>query len=125
MTVIPWRRQFRKPKNTKLARQLAEIYEKYLGPFPGGVENAYIKRLHPGHWQRSQGAFSWVLMTIDDQFGHADNFASQFTAKEAVKDPFETIVYGFWDEPLSNLALDEITRKKYDIVNLKPPKEVV
>ena len=121
MTIIPWRRQFRKPKNTKLARQLAEIYEKYLGPFPGGIENAYINRLYPGRWQRSSGALSWNLMVLDRQYGDADNFASQFTAKKAVKDPLDTIVYGFWDEPLGDL--DETFRKANDISKLKPPKE--
>ena len=49
--------QRRESKNTALARRIAKHYENEIGrPFPGGPENAYIKRTNAGHWQRSEGA---------------------------------------------------------------------
>ena len=107
------RRYSRKKKNTELARDLAKIYETYIGPFPGGIKNAYIHRWYPGHNQKALGAFSWSLCKIDpekitkgrDGIVHdtVRNFSSIYPAKQAVKEPLECIEYGFYDDPLSEL----------------------
>lgn len=70
-------------KNTKLARQIARIYEKETGhDFPGGVENACIGRTYAGHWQRSNGAWSWFLEVLDTDKGHILSFGSPYPASD-------------------------------------------
>ena len=71
--------------NTPLARRLARIYTELVGPFLGGKKNACIERLYPGHWQRAQGAWSWMLLTIDGS--HVLDFGSGRPAREAAGDP--------------------------------------
>jgi len=82
----------KRTKNTATARKLAEYYEQAIGfPFPGGTENAYIERLRPGHWQRSEGAWSWVLSSIsmawNEDHAGPQQFGSQYPAKQCVHQP--------------------------------------
>lgn len=79
-------------KNTPNARRLAKIYKELTGEkFPGGIENAYIQRNYPGCYQRSAGFASWTLESISFAWLQDDNcpqqFASQHTARECIKDP--------------------------------------
>ena len=81
----------RNTKNTKLARDLAIKYEEIFDvKFPGGIDNAYIMRGRPGHWQRSYGVWSWKLGSIsvmwreDHIFPLA--FGSNMKAKDCLKD---------------------------------------
>lgn len=75
-------------KNTQLARRLARLYERVFDePFPGGIENAAIERTRAGHWQRSSGAWSWFLCSIDTVYGVVRHFGSAFPAREAERDP--------------------------------------
>ena len=97
----------RKPRerntNTKLARDLAGLYEQIVGaPFPGGHENAYICRTYAGYHQRSEGAWSWTLEMINGELAsaihgitHPVPFGSQWPAREAMKDPDEYLLVGY------------------------------
>ena len=79
--------------NSALARRLAQIYEDMVGPFPGGVENAYIDRLRPGYWQRRHGAWSWTLGQLERKENMTlASFGSQWSASEAADDPDVYIV---------------------------------
>lgn len=82
----------RKTQNTELARKLAVLYESMVEqPFPGGIENAFVDRLYPGHWQRSEGAWSWCIGSISSRWRQDHDFpcdfGSQFPAKLCVKQP--------------------------------------
>ena len=74
--------------NTSLACEVAKCYEAIFDiPFPGGIENACIIRSYAGHHQRSEGAISWEIGSVDsDTHGHPQSFGSHVKATEAVKD---------------------------------------
>jgi len=81
----------RKTKNTESARKLARIYNEMVEtPFPGGEENAFIQRLYPGHWQRSSGAWSWLLSARASAWQQDQQypleFGSQYTVKQCLAD---------------------------------------
>ena len=76
--------------NTPLARRIARLHERMAGrPFPGGVENAYIRRLRPGAGDRSRGAWSWMLGQVEMVDNQAPWLGSQWPAREAVRNPDE------------------------------------
>ena len=111
---------FSKAKNTPLARKLAKIYEKHIGPFPGGIHNACIERLRPGHHQRSAGAWSWMLGWINEVDGKSvAEFGSQYSAKEAIEDPLENIQVGFYSTCLGEHVHGVSYFNKVD--SMKPP----
>lgn len=63
-------------KNTLLARRIAEQVIALGFYFPGGPENAWIRRTYAGCNQKSAGAFLWTLETIDDQLLSASAIGS-------------------------------------------------
>ena len=82
--------------NTPLARRIAKWWEKTTGQkFPGGIANARIERLYPGHWQMSSGAWSWQLGLLKDDEGKRSivypYVGSQWPAREAIKKPDDRI----------------------------------
>lgn len=76
-------------QNTKLARKMAELYEKHCGEFPNGITNAKIKRLATEGY-RDSGAWVWVLRTINNDYLKY-SMGSQWTATECAKE-FSNIV---------------------------------
>ena len=81
-------------KHTPLAAKLVRIYEEYIGPFPGGSENAFIRRTRAGRIQRNNGAWSWYLWLIQptsEVGGFLQHMGSPETAKNSVSDPHGTI----------------------------------
>ena len=57
----------RQPKNTRLARKIAEILEHFGYEIPGGVDNACIDRSYVPYHLRAQGwgAWSWQIACVD------------------------------------------------------------
>jgi len=44
--------------------------------------NAFFERLRPGYWQRSEGAWSWLVTCGAIQVGSADSVAACLKSKE-------------------------------------------
>lgn len=80
----------RKPsRNTPLARRLARLYESaYNEPFPGGVQNAQIKRDQLAiKAYRCDGAWVWNLAVVNsNDFCHCREFGSPWPATICAKD---------------------------------------
>ena len=74
-------------RNTRLARKLAEIYKELIGEeFPGGIGNAMIMRDYLGMTSyRSDGAWTWSLISIDIHKGLPRDFGSPWAATKCVK----------------------------------------
>lgn len=54
-----------------------------LDPEDFHLDTAAIYRLYPGYWQRSEGAWSWLLkLDRKDGGNHSVTFGSQHTATE-------------------------------------------
>lgn len=87
--------KFHKNLNTKLARKLAEHYETLTGEnFPGGIDNAKIRRSRLSRRQTLTGCFSWSLEMIDKGNNHTAplDFGSPETATHCATHP-ESIDY--------------------------------
>lgn len=73
--------------NTPLAKKLATYYEEcYEKPFPGGIQNARVKRDDLAiRAYKDAGAWVWSLWTIDHSFGNCREFGSEYRATECAK----------------------------------------
>ena len=52
-------------RENRLAKRIVAMLAEKGIEFPGGPENAYIRRTYAGHWQTSAGAWLWSLEQID------------------------------------------------------------
>ena len=74
-----------------LAYRIAELLEKRGYSWPGGPENAKIRRTYAGRHQRSDGAWSWYLDAVQ---GLAPmSIGSQWKATTVVNPKNEVVVY--------------------------------
>ena len=78
-------------RNSRLARRLAAIYEDRTGkPFPGGPENATIRRTRVSKAMTQNGEVSWWLEAIDESHLKGNDlvpFCSSDTATDCAKNP--------------------------------------
>lgn len=72
----------------RLADRILQHWSEQEVDFPGDAKDYEIRRTHAGHWQRSRGAWSWVL--INYKIGH-QLCGSQYTATECVKKGFNIV----------------------------------
>ena len=69
----------------KIVQRLVEMGE--IDPEVYDIESAQIERFYPGHWQRSEGAWSWQLglEAFDRNMASGRVYGSQYTAGECAK----------------------------------------
>ena len=79
---------------TRLARKLRE---KLVAAGVELPERIVIRRLYPGHWQRSDGAWVWHLVKCngDALLFRGGLIGSQFTATECANAPKVMCSFGF------------------------------
>lgn len=79
----------REPKNTPLARKLAQrlIDEGHLDGSEFPADRCYFQRSYAGHWQRSEGAWSWTLGYLNEHgmITHGPIIGSQYSASVVMK----------------------------------------
>jgi hypothetical protein len=65
------------------------------------ISTAKIDRLRPGHWQRSEGAWSWALEIQTVEGGQTFGVCgSQWSATECVKAPYWEIWNSGFDKSI-------------------------
>lgn len=87
----------RPKKNTRLARKMAELYEKFAHDFPSGITNSKIERLSR---EGEESGWKWCLRTINGE-QLSPNMGSQSPATQCAKE-FSKVVslYNGWDHDL-------------------------
>lgn len=99
-----------------LAAQIVAIVAKAGVEWPGGAENARVRRTYAGYYQKSGGAWAWTLEPVDPECRAYPTVASQWPASDLVKG--ECVVrrnlYGDWEIDPERVAGDlEAYRRVY------------
>lgn len=72
----------------KKVEKLVKILEKDFDIF---LDKNSFYRIRPGHWQRSQGAWSWTMRYFE---GNPSDFGSQESVNEILKNKDKIVIYG-------------------------------
>lgn len=72
----------KRPRVSKAAKLLARLRDELKLDLP---ENARIERTRAGHWQRSAGAFVWIVLAEGSPFLSMRVVGSQYTVTELIR----------------------------------------
>lgn len=67
----------------KISKNLVKLEKRLKEDLNIEVDISTFRRMYPGHWQRSEGAVSWIIKVKDERLGQM--VASQWPVKELIK----------------------------------------